>query len=45
MKEMRILNEEQYDEFAAYFMGSCAYQPHDELLCRDTFLSEPNQQG
>jgi hypothetical protein len=45
MREMQILNDAQYDEFTAYLMQTCSYQPHDvrSLEKGDIFSSAPNQ--
>jgi hypothetical protein len=45
MRDMQMLNDVQYNEFVAYLMQTCNYQPHDALSVGrgDTFLSEPNQ--
>jgi len=45
MRDMQMLNDVQYNEFVAYLMQTCNYQPHDALSVGrgDISLSEPNQ--
>jgi hypothetical protein len=45
MRDMQMLNDMQYNEFVAYLMQTCNYQPHDVLSAGrvDISLSEPKQ--
>jgi hypothetical protein len=45
MRDMHMLDDMQYNEFVAYLMQTCRYQPHDALSVRGwgVPLSESNQ--